>query len=187
MKKVLKIVLFTVLFIWAEQKVIDHQYVVVRVAWIADSDWQIASGSFYNKMDPKQTRPGTDGTGASLRKVDNGSVATVRKLFSRTDTIYLQVDDSVNIGKGKHLEKPLNIRTPYGDGINIVRVDDLMKGFEDPNKIGIDFIQDDVSPEIQTLGRFNVRFRLVRKVFIKQLIGFNGFFCEKKFKADALS
>lgn len=106
----------------------------------------------------------------------------MRQIFSRTDTVYLQIDDTVNVGRGKHLEKPLNIPTPYGDGVNIVRVDDKMKGFKDPNKIGIDFIQDDVSPEIQSLGRFKVRFRLVKKVEIKQLIGFNGFFCEKNLR-----
>ena len=171
MKSILKIVFVLALFIWAEQKAIDHQYEVVREAWIADSDWQTASGSFYDPHDPKQTRLGANGIGATGNEIINGSVAVDSTWFRSVDgDSYLQIADSVsNKIEGK---KSFNLETPHG--INIVRIDDRM-GSGDPNKRRIDFFYKDLSREVLKMGRFNVRFRLMKKIVIKQLIGFNGF------------
>jgi len=112
--------------------------------------WEIAEATYYDPSDSKQTRENTDGRGASGRKVERGSVAMDSIFFchyqKQKKIVYIEIKNS-------------NLITPYGKGI--FRVDDrLNERYKD--KRYLEFNHDDLSEKYKRIGRFNVRYRVVR-------------------------
>lgn len=114
-----------------------------------DLSWKIAEASYYDPMDPKQTKENPDGIGAFGRRIDHGSVSLgssmVDSIRKEKLLVFIKVED-------------LDIITPYGKGI--FRVDDSMsKDYQKNGKYYIDFREQDLEWNYKKLGRFNVKFK----------------------------
>jgi hypothetical protein len=129
---------------------------------IEEPEWLTAQASFYDPLDSTQTKSNVDGIGASNREIKSGSIAlgsTFAEQYVKAGIeVYIEI---CNLG--------IDIMTPYGK--NIFRVDDLMaKQFR--NKVGkcyLDFFHGDLTAEYKRLGRFDVKFRVI-KIENKQLV-----------------
>lgn len=123
-----------------------------RVMNLFDSNqnWLPAEASYYDPMDPKQTKEKPDGIGAFGRRIVSGSVAMgspQAKLFrKKKSVVFIKVKD-------------LDVHTPYGKGI--FRVDDLKNDrYQDKDgKYYIDFFEKDLNAYYLKQGRFKVSFR----------------------------
>lgn len=117
--------------------------------------WEEAKASFYDSKDPSQTKSNCDGRGASGRMIRSGSIALgstfTKSLLRKKEILFIQV-------------KGCEIITPYGKGI--FRVDDMMNDRYNnkKDKYFIDFYHGDVSSKQRRLGRFKIRFRLIKKI-----------------------
>ncbi len=118
------------------------------------SDWQTASGTYYDPKDSSQTRSGTDGKGSFGRMVQSGSIA----LGSTFTKFFLQEKERIKV----YIEiKNLNVVTPFGKGI--FRLDDSMgKCPSSPNDFFLDFHEGNLTNHLKRAGRFNVVFRIHR-------------------------
>jgi len=118
--------------------------------------WEVAEATYYDPMDPKQTKENPDGYGASGRKVECGSVAMDSIFFchyhKQKKIVYIEIKNS-------------SLMTPYGKGI--FRVDDrLNERYKD--KRYLEFHQNDLSEKYKRIGRFNIHYRIVRVEKIKK-------------------
>lgn len=110
--------------------------------------WRVAEASYYDPMDPAQTKSIPDGIGTSKRKILSGSVGM--------DSAFIR-DVTDNFEKIVYIEIMNSEReTPYGKGI--FRVDDKMNSKFVGNHI--DFYCKDLGPRLRQKGRFNVYFRI---------------------------
>ena len=125
-------------------------------------EWTTAQASFYDTYDSTQTKPIPDGIGASNREIKSGSIAlgsTFAEQYVKAGIeVYIEI---CNLG--------IDIMTPYGK--NIFRVDDLMaKQFRTKEgRCYLDFFHGDLTADYKRLGRFNVKFRVI-KIEQKQLV-----------------
>jgi hypothetical protein len=115
--------------------------------------WKIASASYYDPMDARQTKSNPDGIGASGHRIQSGSIGMDSTFVKDFTNNYRKV---VFIGVS---DPNLDVMTPYGK--NIFRVDDTMSG-KMKDSIYIDFFYGDLTYYHRRVGRFNVRFRIVR-------------------------
>lgn len=118
------------------------------------SDWQVASGTYYNPKDSSQTRRNTDGVGAFGRAIESGSIA----LGSTFTKFFLEKKEKIKI----YVEiKNLNVITPFGKGI--FRVDDSMgKCSPSAEDFFLDFHEEDLTSYLKRVGRFDVVFRIYK-------------------------
>jgi hypothetical protein len=134
------------------------------------SNWEDASASFYDHWSPGQTgKEIPDGKGASGRLIGSGSIAMDSTFIADItnnykDTVYVQIDVIAEYKRDdKTFYLNLNIQTPYGRGPNICRVDDTMPNSEIlPGNHLIDFCICDMSGKFMEIGRFKVRYRIVK-------------------------
>jgi len=118
----------------------------------AFSGWQEAEATYYDPLDPKQTRENPDGRGAFGRMIKSGSIAfgsVFTEIFRLEKMlVYVQIKD-------------LNIMTPYGLGI--FRIDDAM-GSKNiaKDQYNIDFFHRDLGRAHKTQGRFSVMFKVLK-------------------------
>lgn len=120
----------------------------------AFSNWQTAKASYYDSQDSNQTKSDCDGIGAFGRIIESGSIAfgsMITKTFKdRGLEVFIEVKD-------------LHVVTPYGKGI--FRIDDVMASRHNKeNSYYIDFFQDDLNSKQKRLGRFKVKFRIIKIV-----------------------
>lgn len=114
-------------------------------------DYREGEASYYDALDPNQTRPDTDGTGAYGRKVEPGSVAFGNRVFhdalKKGEEVYIQV-------------KGIDKETPYGKGV--FRIDDTMnKRYNKKGQFNIDFHPEDLTDEQRNSGRFKIEWKIV--------------------------
>lgn len=114
-------------------------------------DYRQGEASYYDALDPNQTRPGTDGTGAYGRKVEPGSVAFGNRVFhdalKKGEEVYIKV-------------KGMDVETPYGTGV--FRVDDTMnQRYNKQGQFNIDFHPEDLTKEQKNSGRFEIEWKIV--------------------------
>jgi hypothetical protein len=135
-----------------EEKVSTTPKTVEGKVLEAFSSWHTASASYYNSNDSSQTREDCDGVGAFGHLIKSGSIALGS---SYTETFR-------NEGMKVFIQiKGFNTMTPYGKGI--FRVDDVMhERFNKGNRYYIDFFHKDLSLKYKLLGRFRVKFKIVR-------------------------
>lgn len=132
----------------AEVIVPAHPKTLEQIILQAFSNWQEVNATWYDPMDPKQTRKNPDGRGAFGRMIKSGSIAfgsAFTEIF-RLEKMLVYVET-----------RDLNIMTPYGLGI--FRVDDKMA-----NESGcrIDFFQGDLNQEQKIQLKNGVTFRICR-------------------------
>jgi len=127
-------------------------------------DYREGEASYYDPLDPNQTREDTDGTGAYGRKIEPGSVAFGNRVFhdalKKGEEIYIQV---------KGFE---DIKTPYGEGV--FRIDDTMnQRYNKKGQFNIDFSSEDIGKERKDKGRYPIQWKIVepetRKVTPKSI------------------
>lgn len=119
------------------------------------SDWQVASGSYYDPKDPAQTKECCDGIGAFGRVIESGSVA-LGSIFTK---LFLEVKDQIIILI--EIKDLSNIVTPYGKGI--FRLDDTMGGsFSSDENFFLDFHKKNLTKKMIRKGRFDVEFRIYK-------------------------
>ena len=116
------------------------------------SSWHTANASYYNSNDSSQTREDCDGVGAFGHLIKSGSIALgssyTETFRDRGMEVFIQI-------------KGFNAMTPYGRGI--FRVDDIMSDrFNKRNRYYIDFFHKDLSLKHKLMGRFKVKFKIVR-------------------------
>ena len=114
-------------------------------------DYREGEASYYNALDPNQTRPDTDGTGAYGRKIEPGSVAFGNRVFhdplKQGEEVYIKV-------------KGVETQTPYGKGV--FRIDDTMSlRYSKKGQFNIDFHPDDLTEKQQNSGRFKIEWKIV--------------------------
>jgi len=126
------------------------------------SDWQVASGSYYDPKDTLQTRKGGDGRGAFERMVQSGSIA----LGSAFTKFFVEEKENIEI----FIEiKGLNVITPFGKGI--FRLDDKMgEDYSINNSFFLDFLEENLTAKLKRIGRFNVYFRIYKIQKINNLL-----------------
>lgn len=115
------------------------------------NEYTTGEASYYNPTNPKETREGTDGTGAYGRKIEPGSVAFgnrfLHNVLKKGEQVFVQV---------KGFE---DVKTPYGNGI--FRVDDTMnERYNKKGQFNIDFHPQDFGDR-KKKGRFPIEFRFV--------------------------
>ncbi|HLP86302.1 MAG TPA: hypothetical protein VK153_00265 [Candidatus Paceibacterota bacterium] len=131
-----------------------------EVAKDPSSLWMKANASYYDPLDSNQTKKNPDGIGSFNRKICSGSIAlgsAIAKTYKDKGLIvFIEVDmDSIDF------------ITPYGK--NIFRVDDVMaKRYRVEGKYYLDFFHKDLCEDYKKMGRFDVRFRII-KIEKKQL------------------
>jgi len=127
-------------------------------------EYQEGEASYYDPLDPNQTREGTDGIGAYGRPIESGSVAFGNRVFhealKKGEEVYIQV---------KGFE---DVETPYGKGV--FRVDDTMnQRYNKQGQFNIDFSSEDVGQERKNKGRYPIEWKIVepnsRKVTPKSI------------------
>lgn len=112
--------------------------------------WLQAEASYYDPMDPKQTKENPDGIGAFGRRIVSGSVAMgspqAKSFRKKKSVVFIKIKD-------------LDVHTPYGKGI--FRVDDLMnERYQDKKgEYYIDFFEKDLNAYYLKRGRFKVSFK----------------------------
>ena len=115
-------------------------------------EYQTGEASYYDPLDPGQTREGTDGTGAYGRKIESGSVAFGNRVFHDA----LKKGEEVFI-KVKGFE---DIKTPYGDGV--FRIDDTMnQRYSKQGQFNIDFSSEDIGKARKDKGRYPIEWKIV--------------------------
>jgi len=131
-----------------EETVCDSLAIAIKTL----SDWQVASGSYYDPKDTLQTRKGGDGKGAFDRMIQSGSIA----LGSSFTKFFQEKREKMEV----YIEiKNLNIVTPFGKGI--FRLDDRMKGdLSVDNHYFLDFHEENLTEKLKRIGRFKVMFRI---------------------------
>ena len=95
-----------------EESVCDSLAIAIQTL----SDWQFASGSYYDPKDTTQTKVGCDGKGAFERMIQSGSIA----LGSSFTKFFVENKKEMEV----LIETNLNVMTPFGKGI--FRLDDKM-------------------------------------------------------------
>lgn len=125
------------------------------------SNWQTASGSYYDPMDSSQTKENCDGVGSFERLIQSGSIA----LGSSFTKFFIEKKKEIQV----FIEvKNLNVVTPFGKGI--FRLDDSMGNTFTKNKnFFLDFHEENLSSNLKRQGRFKVKFRIHRIQKIKNL------------------
>ena len=118
----------------------------------AFSDWNIAEATYYDPKDTAQTKKCPDGIGTFERMVGKGSIALgssfTEVIREKKLEIFIEVMN-------------LDVMTPYGKGI--FRVDDAVPGdYEKIKKVHIDFYHEDLNPTYKRIGRFDVKFRVIK-------------------------
>lgn len=115
------------------------------------SDWQVASGSYYDPKDTLQTKPECDGKGAFERMVQSGSIA----LGSSFTKFFVNKKKEMEV----LIETNLKVVTPFGKGI--FRLDDKMgKSYSIDGNYFLDFHEENLTKELILTGRFKVLFRI---------------------------
>jgi hypothetical protein len=118
------------------------------------SEWQTASGSYYDPKDTSQTKVNCDGKGSFERMIQSGSIA----LGSSFTKFFVEKKDEMEV----LIETNLNVVTPFGKGI--FRLDDSMKkkkGFLKDNYY-LDFHEENLTRRLKDIGRFKVNFRIYK-------------------------
>ena len=116
------------------------------------SKYTTGEASYYDPLDPAQTRTGADGTGAYGRKIESGSVAFGNRIFQDR----LKAGEEIYI-KVKGFE---DIKTPYGNGV--FRIDDTMNvRYNKQGQFNIDFSSEDIGKERKDRGRYEIEFKIV--------------------------
>ena len=121
------------------------------------SDWQVASGSYYDPKDTTQTKVDCDGKGAFERMVQSGSIA----LGSSFTKFFVKKKKEIEV----LIETNLNVVTPFGKGI--FRLDDKMgEDYSIDGDYFLDFHEENLTKELILAGRFKVLFRIheIRKI-----------------------
>jgi len=126
-----------------------------RAEIVDESQHRTGVATYYDPMDPNQTKENPDGIGAYGRPARSGSVAFGNRMFEdrlkKGEKIYIKV-------KGWE-----NVETPYGKGV--FRIDDTMnKRYNKPDLYKIDFVKEDVAQIKEKTGKsglFNIKFKIV--------------------------
>lgn len=139
-----------------EEAVSDSLAIAIKTL----SDWQFASGSYYDPKDTLQTRKGGDGKGAFDRMIQSGSIALGSSFtkFFQEERENMKVFFEVKL----YGVRDSIIVTQFGTGI--FRLDDLKpksKSFKKHN-YSLDFNQEDLTKKMKQIGRFRVMFRIHR-------------------------
>jgi hypothetical protein len=185
MKKVLKIILFTlglilisikdlnqessVFFDEQKKEIIEEIREEIRTGIIPISNWQVASASYYDPMDSAQVgKKIPDGIGASGRLVGPGSIAmdsvfVVNVTNNFKDTVYVQINEVARYEReGETFYLKLNIKTPYGKVNNIFRSDDTMPKSKTILGDRADLCICDMDSVMKEIGRFIITYRVVK-------------------------
>jgi hypothetical protein len=122
------------------------------------SNWQLASGTYYDPKDTSQTKEGGDGKGAFERMIQSGSIA----LGSSFTKFFVKEKRKMKV----FIETNLNVMTPFGKGI--FRLDDKMAGvYSIDNHYFLDFIEENLTKKLKQVGRFDVLFRIHKIEFVE--------------------
>lgn len=117
------------------------------------SEWQTASGSYYDPKDTSQTKLNCDGKGSFERMIQSGSIA----LGSSFTKFFVEKKEEMEI----LIETNLNVVTPFGKGI--FRLDDKMgKSYSKKDHFFLDFHKENLTSRLKRIGRFKVNFRIYK-------------------------